>query len=101
MKAGQWGRNDDCPTRNPDSFQSSSWFPSGHRRRPFSPEDIAEDEIVGAVVTVTEFVAHYHLERNHQGLDNTLIDSASTISGGHIQRQPRLGGLLNYYRRAA
>jgi putative transposase len=51
---------------------------------------------------VTEFVAHYHHERNHQGLDNRLIDgAASTRRDGGILRRPRLGGLLNYYERAA
>ena len=50
---------------------------------------------------VTEFVAHYHLERNHQGLGNTLIDGAPTTGTGRVHRQQRLGGLLNYYRRAA
>ena len=50
---------------------------------------------------VTEFVEHYHRERNHQGLDNALINGPPPISAGHVHRQPRLGGLLNYYRRAA
>jgi transposase InsO family protein len=54
---------------------------------------------------VSEFVEHYHLERNHQGLDNRLIvtppDSGSN-DNGPIARRERLGGLLNfYYRRAA
>jgi transposase InsO family protein len=50
---------------------------------------------------VTEFVAHYHLERNHQGLDNALIDGMPTTDNGRVRRRQRLGGLLNYYRRAA
>jgi len=50
---------------------------------------------------VTEFVAHYHLERNHQGLENALIEGMPPTSGGRVQRQQRLGGLLNYYTRAA
>jgi transposase InsO family protein len=50
---------------------------------------------------VTEFVAHYHCERNHQGLDNALIDDRSRPTGSRIRRRPRLGGLLNYYERAA
>jgi putative transposase len=49
----------------------------------------------------TEFVAHYHRERNHQGLENALIERAPTANGGRVHRQARLGGLLNYYRRAA
>jgi putative transposase len=47
-------------------------------------------------------VEHYHRERNHQGLDNELIDGHSSPGGaGRIRRRQRLGGLLNYYYRAA
>ncbi len=49
-----------------------------------------------------EFVDHYHRERNHQGLENRLIDGdAPRRRVGRIRRRPRLGGLLNYYERAA
>jgi putative transposase len=49
-----------------------------------------------------EFVDHYHRERNHQGLENRLIDgSAPRRREGGIRRRPRLGGPLNYYERAA
>jgi hypothetical protein len=52
--------------------------------------------------TIAEFIAHYHGERNHQGLDNELLDSAPHVDGAHrIRRRQRLGGLLNYYARAA
>jgi putative transposase len=52
---------------------------------------------------IREFVAHYHLERNHQGLGNRLItpQAIPTDSNGTIQRRQRLGGMLNYYHRAA
>jgi transposase InsO family protein len=51
---------------------------------------------------LAEFVEHYHRERNHQGLDNRLIAGTSTSDlTGRIRRRPRLGGLLNYYERAA
>jgi transposase InsO family protein len=49
---------------------------------------------------VHDFVEHYHLERNHQGLGNTLIAGAPARTTGSIRRRPRLGGLLNYYARA-
>ena len=51
--------------------------------------------------TVAEFVAHYHRERNHQGLGNQLIECVATHKVGTIRRRQRLGGLLNYYERAA
>ena len=53
---------------------------------------------------VQHFVAHYHSERNHQGLDNDLIQpEPDHLLGktGKVQRRERLGGLLNYYARAA
>ena len=51
---------------------------------------------------VTEYVEHYHRERNHQGLQNALIARApATCTVGRIRRRRRLGGLLNYYERAA
>lgn len=50
---------------------------------------------------VTEFVTHYHCERNHQGLANALIDGAPTTGAGRVHRQSCFRGLLNYYRRAA
>ena len=49
---------------------------------------------------VQEFVAHYHGERNHQGLRNRLIDGVARQTG-RIRCRPRLGGVLSYYERAA
>jgi len=49
---------------------------------------------------IREFVTHYHLERNHQGLDNRLVVPMKTIpTYGTIGRHWRLGGMLNYYYR--
>ena len=53
---------------------------------------------------ITEFVEHYHLERNHQGLENQLLTTPARPANDDapIARRERLGGLLNfYYRRAA
>ena len=52
---------------------------------------------------VHEFVAHYHHERNHQGLANRLIspEADHLAKAGVVQRRQRLGGMLNYYYRAA
>jgi putative transposase len=52
--------------------------------------------------TIAEYVEHYHRERNHQGLENELIEGAPAVDPiGRIRRRQRLGGLLNYYCRAA
>ena len=52
---------------------------------------------------VTEYVVHYHTERNHQGLGNELITPlpASANDTGPIVSRERLWGILNYYCRAA
>ncbi len=52
---------------------------------------------------IQEFMTHYHTERNHQGLANRLISPEPGHLGkaGVIQRRQRLGGMLNYYYRAA
>ena len=52
---------------------------------------------------VAEFLIHYHLERNHQGLDNQLLTPlpANSNAGGSIQCRERLGGILKYYYRDA
>jgi putative transposase len=51
---------------------------------------------------VTEYVEHYHQERNHQGLDNRLISGPPVIQvTSGVRRRSRLGGLLNFYQRAA
>ena len=52
---------------------------------------------------VAEYVEHYHLERNHQGLENRLIclPTAAFPKSGAVRRRPRLGGMLNFYYREA
>ena len=52
---------------------------------------------------VSEYAAHYHLERNHQGLDNRLIEQPSgrPNTKGAVERRERLGGVLKYYYRQA
>jgi putative transposase len=51
---------------------------------------------------LAEFLVHYHRERNHQGLGNELIDGGGgQHHDGRVRRRQRIGGLLNYYYRAA
>jgi putative transposase len=53
--------------------------------------------------TISQYVSHYHAERNHQGLANQLITPASDVGShrGQVRRRERLGGLLSYYYRDA
>jgi len=50
---------------------------------------------------ILEYVAHYHGERNHQGLGNALINGAGDDSAGTgpVVRRDRIGGLLHFYHR--
>jgi putative transposase len=52
---------------------------------------------------VREFIAHYHSERNHQGIGNQIIESGKEVGQaiGAIQCRERLGGMLKYYHRQA
>ncbi len=52
---------------------------------------------------VKEYTAHYHSERNHQGLDNELIEkpSGEPNRDGAVACQERMGGVLKYYYRRA
>jgi hypothetical protein len=48
-------------------------------------------------------LAHYHQERNHQGLNNQLIEPLAEVIpiNQPVKRRKRLGGMLNYYYREA
>jgi transposase InsO family protein len=54
-------------------------------------------------LAVREYLAHYHTERNHQGLKNALILPAQSTDNmtGTVERKQRLGGTLSYYFRNA
>jgi len=50
-----------------------------------------------------EYLTHHQHERNHQGLDNVIPFPDQRTDGptGTIRKAERLGGLLNFYHRAA
>jgi putative transposase len=50
-------------------------------------------------LALSEYVEHYHAERNHQGKDNVLLfpRDTSVHRTGPVQCRERLGGLLRYY----
>jgi transposase len=54
---------------------------------------------------LTEYVEHFHTERNHQGKGNVLLfPSAGRVPAtgrGRVRCKERLGGLLKYYHREA
>jgi transposase InsO family protein len=69
-----------------------------------------KDECLGRMIlfgeghlrrAIDEYLAHYHSERNHQGIGNELIDARSSSRFGDVRCADRLGGMLRYYHRAA
>ena len=52
---------------------------------------------------VRQYLEHYHGMRNHQGLDNRIIDPGEEVGRceGKIECQGRLGEMLRYYFRDA
>ena len=52
---------------------------------------------------VDEYLAYYHQERNHQGLESRVIDPGPEVGqpAGKICRRDRVGGLFTYYYRQA
>jgi putative transposase len=52
---------------------------------------------------IWEYVAHYHHERKHQGIENRLIasDGRAESGIGGVAHRECLGGLLSFYYREA
>ena len=54
---------------------------------------------------ISEYLVHFHLERNHQGKGNVLLFPQTRHSAASAERsvhcRERLGGLLKYYHRGA
>ena len=49
---------------------------------------------------LTQYVEHFHHERNHQGKGNVLlfpVVSSGTARQGPVECRERLGGVLKYY----
>ncbi|MFC1642268.1 hypothetical protein ACFL5O_06220 [Myxococcota bacterium] len=54
------------------------------------------DSWVFQCLILTEYLAHYHTERNHQGLGNRLFEepSANSQGTGTVRYRERLGRVL-------
>jgi transposase InsO family protein len=51
---------------------------------------------------LAEFLAHYHEERNHLGMDNVVLFPRKDVDDrGEVHCRERLGGLLKFYSRQA
>jgi hypothetical protein len=49
-------------------------------------------------LSISDYMRHYHVEPNHQGLENTLIEAAPSLANtnGRIERRERLGGSIRF-----
>jgi putative transposase len=52
---------------------------------------------------LAQYAAHYHRERNHQGVGNQLLQNSGTFAcvGEAVRRRQHLDGMLSFYHRAA
>lgn len=90
-----------CPPRAPNCNAFAERFV-----RSIKSECLDRMIFVGAGTlrhALVEYTEHYNRERPHQGIGNRLIEPepAAPRRDGVVTRRARLGGLLNYYRRAA
>jgi hypothetical protein len=53
--------------------------------------------------TISSYLGHYHAERNHQALENRLIEPGNEVGRavGMIRCRQHPGGMLRYYNRGA
>jgi transposase InsO family protein len=90
-----------CPPRAPNCNAFAERFV-----RSIKSERLARMILIGGGSlrnALTECVAHYNRERNHQGIGNRLFHPRSTISSVEVpvSRSRRLVGLLNFHERRA
>lgn len=98
--------------------QTPGWPPSpsmgasGARSPATSAEATVNTECTGRMVffsrsslerALTHYMAHYHEERNHRGLQNRSLKRFDhpIHLGGRVERRKRLGGMLNFHCREA
>ncbi|MFH2007919.1 MAG: integrase core domain-containing protein [bacterium] len=97
------------PAQSPDLNSYAERFVGSIKRECLNRMIILGERHLRAAVN--DYVSHYHRERNHQGLDNRLIEppdpldpeaaSASGSASGPVRCRERQGGLLRYYYRDA
>ncbi len=58
---------------------------------------------IGPIEQNARYSEHYHGERNHQGLNNQVIEPGDDVGKfvGNVECRERLGGILRYYYRQA
>jgi predicted GH43/DUF377 family glycosyl hydrolase len=64
---------------------------------------VKEECLSKVILSASDYVEHFHVERNHQGKGNVLLFPRDTDRHreGPVRCRERLGGLLRYYRQEA
>jgi putative transposase len=89
------------PPRSPNLNAYCEWFVRSIKEEALEQMVLLSERSLSYVIQ--QYLAHYHAERNHQGLANRLItpDADLQSHSGQVRRRDRLGGLLSYYYRDA
>ena len=88
------------PPRSPDLNAHAERWIGSIRRECLSRFIVLGEKALQRIVS--EFLIHYHGERNHQGVGNRLLFPGEELrQTGAISTRERLGGLLKYYFREA
>ena len=90
------------PARSPNLNAYAERFVQTVKYECLNKADIIGEEGLRNVLNI--FVEHYHHDRPHQGIDNTLIepDENAIDLDAPIEHHSRLGGVLHeFYRNAA
>ena len=86
------------PAKSPNLNAYAERFVGSVRRECLSRLVALSDRHLRHVVR--EFIRHYNAERNHQGVENRLLQPEIAANGsGPIQRRTRIGGILSFYYR--
>lgn len=88
------------PPRSPDLNAHAERWIGSCRRECLSGFIVISETALKRIIS--EFLNHYHHERNHQGVGNQLLFPGDDLSDhGPIVTRERLGGKLKYYYREA
>ena len=89
-----------CPPRVPQCNAYSERFVRSIKEECLSQLIFLSEEHLQK--TISLYVDHYRYRRNHQGIENKLIEPPAFLPKvGRIRCQKQLGGMLNYYYREA
>jgi putative transposase len=90
-----------CPPRVPQCNAYSERFVRSIKEECLNRLVFLSEEHLRTTISI--FIGHYRHRRNHQGIENKLIEPPEFLPKvGRIRCHKQLGGLLNcYYREAA